>query len=301
MSNERIEAFWRDATAADVARVMNGEKIEARFRDRARDEWKCRGLIGWSRGSESDSFVWASDGLVHYRHCQVYDPPQWYVDKPEPGEGYRLLAKSPDEDLQPGDEAFGVSGKWGQSCLADSSGRQVDCIWYRRRIDHPLLPGRQWLSPGDRLACGDSYYHKGAVQEIDQAYWGNLICIEKTFMRKIEQPKPEPKLAVGQRVQIVGPPIKGEGPIYNWCVEMDKYIGATEFVRSQPQQTFEGVFYQVSNIANWSFREDYLEAVVEPKPEPKPEPKHYKLQVGDTISIPSGHRITVTEHGIEVQ
>ena len=29
----KIEAFWRDATADDVARVMAGETVEARFRN----------------------------------------------------------------------------------------------------------------------------------------------------------------------------------------------------------------------------------------------------------------------------
>ena len=136
---ERPEKFWRDATAADVARVMEGATIEARFRDCASGEWKCRALVGWSRGGESDSFVWASTGLVHWRYCQVYDPPQWFRDKPNPGDEYRLLGKFPDEALQRGDEALGTNGKWSQSYQAKSSGVQVDCIWYRRKIE-PVNP-----------------------------------------------------------------------------------------------------------------------------------------------------------------
>lgn len=153
MSSERIEAFYRDATAADVARVMAGEQVEARFRDRARDEWKCRGLIGWSRGSESDSFVWASDGLVHYRHCQVYDPPQYWLDKPEPGEGYRLLNKFPAEDLQPGDEVWLERKEWVPSYGAATCDAQQADAWYRRRIEQPKPEPKHYvLQVGDTIS-----------------------------------------------------------------------------------------------------------------------------------------------------
>ena len=236
MMNEYIERFWRDATAADVVRVMNGEVVEARFFDKTRPDANRSKLFGWINP------LWVDTHGLRWNYCQVYDPPQYWLDKPEPGEGYRLLAKSPDEPVQGGDFAWFEKSGWitlNHGCEPD----QQEGYWYRRRIDPP---------------------------------------------------KPEPKYKVGQRVKIIGPPIKGEGPIYNWCVEMDKFIGVVEFVRSQPQQTFEGVFHQVSNIANWSFREDYLEPVVEP------EPQHYTLAIGDTVETLSGLRLTVTEHGVEV-
>ena len=236
-----IEKFWRNATAADVARVMAGEEVEARFRDCAKDEWKCRALAGWSRDSGSDSLVWASTGEFYYRYCQVYDPPQWFLDKPEPGEGYRLLGKFPDEPVQGGDFIRNNDGTWTELCN-DCKSDQWDGYWYRRKIE----------------------------------------------------PKPEPKFAVGQRVKIVGPPIKGEGPIYNWTKQMDQYIGVVGAVRLKPTQDPEGTFYAVGEIVGWSFREDYLEPVVEP------EPKHYTLQVGDTADTGNGFRLVVTEHGVEV-
>ena len=144
-----IEKFWRDATAADVVDVMNGEEVEARFRDCASDEWKCRALIGWSRGGESDDFVWASIGLIYYRFCQVYDPPQWFLYKPEPGEGHRLLGKFPDEAVQGGDSAFDRSTGWislGGGCMPT----QAEGIWYRRRIEPPNPePKHYTLQVGD--------------------------------------------------------------------------------------------------------------------------------------------------------
>ena len=215
MSNERIEAFWRDATAADVARVMKGETVEARFHDQKNNCWFYSNLSGWRDGP----FPWGDEAVCFWNYCQVYDPPQYWLNKPEPGEGYRLLGKLPDEDLQPGD-AFFENNQWWPVFL-ESPCPQVRDFWYRRRIEQPLLPGHQWLSPGDRLACGDSYYHEGAVQEVGQVYWGNRIYIENAFMRRIDPPKPEPK--------------------------------------------------------------------------------HYKLNAWDTADLPSGHRIIVTEHGIEVQ
>ena len=234
---EYIEKFWRDATSADVAMVMAGEVVKARFTQN--NGWTRKGFIaGWKETPAQ----WMDSHGLFWDYCQVYDPPQWWLDKPEPGEGYRLLAKSPDEPVQGGDFAWFEKSGWitlNHGCEPD----QQEGYWYRRRIDPP---------------------------------------------------KPEPKYKVGQRVKIIGPPIKGEGPIYNWCVEMDTFIGVVEFVRSQPQQTFEGVFHQVSNIANWSFREDYLEPVVEP------EPQHYTLAIGDTVETLSGLRLTVTEHGVEV-
>jgi len=129
MSEQKIEAFWRNATAEDIARVMAGETVEARFRDIALRDWKFGHLNGWADGE------FRCELANCWVHCQVYDPPQWYLDKPDPGPGYRLLEKFPDEDPMPGDECLGVSGEWGPSCQAKDGGHQVFGIWYRRRIE----------------------------------------------------------------------------------------------------------------------------------------------------------------------
>lgn len=164
MTTERIEAFWRDATAADVFRVMNGEEVEARFTQNNGSTRK-----GFIAGWKETPAQWMDSHGLFWDQCQVYEPPQWWLDKPEPGEGYRLLGKFPDEDLQPGDEVRALNGLW-----------------------YPVVPS-------------------GAKDQ----------RLEAWYRRRIEQPKPEPK--------------------------------------------------------------------------------HYTLQVGDTADVPSGHRITVTELGIEVQ
>jgi hypothetical protein len=194
----KIEAFWQDATAFDVAQVMAGETVEARFRDDDTEPWSSpRGLRGWSDGKWISSLCW--------KQCQVYREPSWYTDKPDPGPGWRLLEKFPDEELKPGDEAWDMwnDGEWGESDNANDGKPQSEQIWYRRRIEQ-LLSGHRWLVEGDRLESGDLYYEKGALLEVGHEYWGNKVMLTEAFMRKIEQPKPEPRhyvLCVGDSVE----------------------------------------------------------------------------------------------------
>lgn len=58
------------------------------------------------------------------------------LEKPDPGENYRLLKKSPDEALKPGDEFFVRAAKvWYRSDNAETGGVQEASAWYRRRIE----------------------------------------------------------------------------------------------------------------------------------------------------------------------
>jgi hypothetical protein len=148
MKTEYIKDFWVDATAEDVARVMAGETVEARFRDSAIHLWMERlKLTGVIRGLDGKPRWIASTGSWVF--CQVYREPSWHANKPDPGPGYRLLGKFPDEQPKPGDECFGVSGKWGPSCQAKDGGHQVFGIWYRRRIE-PVEPKTVRLDEGSK-------------------------------------------------------------------------------------------------------------------------------------------------------
>ena len=139
-----IEKFWRDATAADVARVMAGETVKARFRDNDFGTWHPGRLWGAKVLTDGRS-LWLTGGAT-WRYCQVYDPPQWYVEKPEPGEGYRLLEKFPDEPRQPKDDVF-VDGTWRTT---EGCGPQPETLWYRRRIEQPKPePKHYTLQVGD--------------------------------------------------------------------------------------------------------------------------------------------------------
>ena len=141
MTVERIEAFWQPATADDVARVMAGETVEARFRDSETGHWKIAVLAGWSRFNERDRLPWASRGGLCHKFCQVYREPSWHANRPDPGSGWRLLGKFPDEELKPGDQAWDLwdDKQWSESENANSGGHQVFGVWYRRRIE-PVEP-----------------------------------------------------------------------------------------------------------------------------------------------------------------
>jgi hypothetical protein len=136
MTEQKIEAFWRDATAEDIAKVMKGEKVEARFRDVDTSIWSVSRFLGGYDATCPNSLHWISNNANQWKFCQVYDPPQWYTDKPDPGEGYRLLEKFPDEELESEDDWFTPESKiWSPSIRACRGERQDEDIWYRRRIE----------------------------------------------------------------------------------------------------------------------------------------------------------------------
>ena len=187
----KIEQFWQDATADDVARVMAGETVEARFRDDEGGKWleSDHSLGGYD--STEEFCKWISSTGCPWRFCQVYREPSWYANKPDPGPGWRLLEKFPSEPKLATDDAWDCHSKeWKQTFTDD--GDQVKTVWYRRRIEQ-LLSGHRWLANGDRLESGDLYYEKGALLEVSHEYWGNNVMLTEAFMRKIEQPKPEPQ------------------------------------------------------------------------------------------------------------
>lgn len=215
-----IEQFWRNATAADVARALAGEVVEARFRDSEIHVWtSVRRLIGARAVDVPEIALRWLDRASVWRYCQAYAPPQWFLDKPEPGEGYRLLGKFPDEPRQPKDDVF-VDGTWRTT---ECCGPQPETLWYRRRI---------------------------------------------------EQPKPEPKYAVGQRVKIIG---GISGP----------YIGELAIIEAMAIEP-TGWFYELRYVEG-SFHEPNLEPVT---------PKHYVLQVGDTAEFPDGAIVQALEKGV---
>jgi hypothetical protein len=239
-TTEKIEAFWVNATADDVARVMAGETVEARFRDSDRYDWWTHHLAGWKECNQSK---WIDSNASSWVNCQVYREPSWYANKPDPGPGYRLLGKFPDEELKPGDDLWLKCNKsWTLSDNAHADRQQDESLWYRRRIDPA-----------------------------------------------------EPKFAVGQMVRVVG--TKGK-PARHWAEAMDDHIGTVCAVRFVPPRDYEGMFYKIGEIAEWAFREDYLEAV-EPEPVEAPNTYHY-TNPGDVVHCPNGTVIVIGSKGFEV-
>jgi hypothetical protein len=137
--SEKVEAFWQNATADDVARMMKGETVEARFRDHLQEDWSKTAwpLAGYDSTDENS---WIDNTGCPWRYCQVYREPSWYPERPDPGPGWRLLNKFPDEELKPGDEIWLMSKKWAQSHNAEIGEKlQQKDAWYRRRIE-PVEP-----------------------------------------------------------------------------------------------------------------------------------------------------------------
>jgi hypothetical protein len=132
VSEEKIEQFWRDADGADVMRVMDGQRVEARFRDEESEGWRDGEFLGGYRRYHKlpPRFI-DLDGAT-YLLCQVYDPPAWFVNKPDPGEGFRLLEKFPPEELWSSDEVWDdIVKAWDQTTRLT----QCENLWYRRRIE----------------------------------------------------------------------------------------------------------------------------------------------------------------------
>jgi hypothetical protein len=160
---EKIEAFWVNATADDVARVMAGEAVEARFRDDGHSEYTAGLLAGWTKGDPSWLFCDLDHGHSYFEHCQVYREPSWWTDKPDPGPGYRLLEKFPDEPVTVGDEFF-KSGKWYKTCrpAGDSQDRTG---WYRRRLKS-VEPVEHYVGKAEAIKqfiVGDTFWHPNGL------------------------------------------------------------------------------------------------------------------------------------------
>jgi hypothetical protein len=129
--SKKIEAFWQPATADDVARMIKGETVEARFRDHLQEDWsKTVWLLAGYDSTEENS--WIDNTGCPWQYCQVYREPSWYTSKPDPGPGYRLLGKFPDEPKLSTDEYWSGEG-WMPAGSRDSD--QHEQVWYRRRIE----------------------------------------------------------------------------------------------------------------------------------------------------------------------
>jgi hypothetical protein len=131
--SDKIEEFFRDATGFDVARVMRGERVEARFRDGDREDWREGEFLGGFHRGNCEEFEWKDLDGVPWQQCQIYDPQEWFLNKPEPGEGYRLLEKFPPEPKLATDEVWRLFKTW--ETTANDNGVQEEDCWYRRRIE----------------------------------------------------------------------------------------------------------------------------------------------------------------------
>jgi hypothetical protein len=133
---------------------MKGEKVEARFRDEDTDIWSVSRFLGGYDATRPNSLHWISNNANQWKQCQVYDPPQWYTDKPDPGKGWRLLEKFPDEPKLATDEFWNCHlREWRQTATTDET--QSACVWYRRRVESNI--SEKLDSCVDHLEVGKEY------------------------------------------------------------------------------------------------------------------------------------------------
>ena len=176
---ERPEVFWVDATSKHVVDAMNGKDVEARFRDRADGTWTCGShiLTGWVR---THVFPWKSSErngpIAQWKFCQVYEPQSWWLERPDPGPGWRLLDKFPDEPKLATDETWNSDGQMWVP-ITKENGKQDPTVWYRRRIEpvepvdsKPVLIRRRVVEIGDefKLPNGRVWVFNGEGLEVKQ-------------------------------------------------------------------------------------------------------------------------------------
>ena len=168
--SEKIEQFWRDATADDVASVVKGHKLEMRYRESGDDKWSTEKLfLAGYDASDTDGYHWLSNKGDMLSECQVYDPPAWFVNKPDPGEGWRLLEKFPHEDKQVGDEWHDHrTNDWVYA--SDSKTQRIDA-WYRRRIETNTPTSSDSSRSRDTIPSGWRLLGKDEDRLASDAYW----------------------------------------------------------------------------------------------------------------------------------
>jgi hypothetical protein len=165
VSEQKIEQFYRPATADDVARVMRGETVEARFRDGEDKEWACDILSGWEKPE-----IFIDGDFKGHLNCQVYDPPEWFLNKPDPGEGWRLLGKFPDEPITGTDDYWSTAkAKW-MPIVKLTTNKQREKSWFRRRIaNNPEIPDSS--RSRDTIPSGWRVLGKDEERLASDAYW----------------------------------------------------------------------------------------------------------------------------------
>ena len=85
--SKKIEQFWENATAFDVAQVMEGETVEARFRDDEHSGYTEGFLAGWTEG-EPCWYCEQGGARSYFETCQVYREP---TPTRSPKDGCRML------------------------------------------------------------------------------------------------------------------------------------------------------------------------------------------------------------------
>jgi hypothetical protein len=257
---EKIEAFWENATADDVAGIVKtGELVSARFRDSGTDDWQEYSLAGWKLRRSGARWI-DSDGTT-WDHCQVYREPSWWTKKPDPGLGYRLLEKLPDEGLKPGDEVWSKRlNRWQESGNANAGESQGQGYWYRRRIE-PVEPEPKYKVDDRVKIIGPvprEKVNKNWERAMD-ALVGRIVRVKSKRLSVLDD---------------------GSSAWFYTVENTYEYVVREDYLASAPP----------APPSHPMCRCEIAPEAIKPV---KPEPKHYVLRVGDSVETPSGHRVQV--------
>ena len=130
-------------------------------------------LAGWKLARFGMGAIWIDADGVHWKHCQVYREPSWHANKPDPGPGWRLLSKFPDEELKPGDELWLSTKRWALSCNAEIGEKlQQKDAWYRRRVEAvEPEPKHYVLRVGDSVETPSGHRVQVISRSETQRFW----------------------------------------------------------------------------------------------------------------------------------
>lgn len=266
----KIEAFWENATADDVAGIVKtGKPIPARFRDEETEDWLDCSLAGWKLAKHLPSARWIDADCVMWNQCQVYREPSWHADKPDPGPGYRLLGKFPDEDLKPGDEYFDkITGRWHLSVHAKTQEQQPVENWYRRRIE-----------PAPKFSVGQTVRVIGPKARPARNWTAAMDeHIEQVYTVISVQSYPGYSSGTADFYSVKG--------VVDWAFRED-YL---EPVEPEPQHYVLRVGDTVETPTGRKIK-------VISRTETQ---EVYALMPGNRVALPNGQTITITEKGFEV-
>jgi hypothetical protein len=170
IKKKHIEMFWVDATPEHIAKVMRLQKLTARFRDSEKDDWFefTRFLVG-CEWINSDHEKWLDDTGRKWEFCQVYEPQKWWLERPAPGLGWRLLKKFPHETKQPNDEFWSPDWKAWVACGTDEV--QLDNVWYRRRVEVNVPSSSDGSRSRDVIPSGWRLLGKDEDRLASDLYW----------------------------------------------------------------------------------------------------------------------------------
>jgi hypothetical protein len=146
---------YRPVNNSDIGKTVEVQNSPA-------DPWReCTLLaIDWDRPygflcRHSDPVVvrrwWCFSRIKIDEPAKEAEPEHPAGPMPDPGEGYRILAKNPPEDLQPGDEYrchFHREKQWVESTRArEGYLNQLNRLWYRRKIEASKPPEPEYREP----------------------------------------------------------------------------------------------------------------------------------------------------------